>query len=133
MFDLVNDVRAYPSFLPWCERATVTFESETRLEATLEVGVRGMTHKFSTRNQLERPKRLGIDLLSGPFRKLSGEWRFEPAEDGGCEVVLALDFEAASIPLKFLFEMLFEELVRSQMAAFVERAGEVYGGARREA
>jgi ribosome-associated toxin RatA of RatAB toxin-antitoxin module len=127
MYDLVNDVRAYPEFLPWCRRATVTFANEHRIEATLEIGVRGVTHTFSTRNSLERPHRIRLELLEGPFRKLSGQWRFEPLDDGGCEVVLELDFEAAAVPLKFLFEMLFEELVRSQMAAFVERAEAVYG------
>jgi len=127
MFDLVNDVAAYPEFLPWCQRATVQFANEHRLEATLEVGLRGVTHKFSTRNQLERPQRIGIKLLQGPFRKLSGEWRFEPMEENGCEVTLALDFEASSVPLRFLFEMLFEEVIKSQMAAFVERAETVYG------
>lgn len=127
MYDLVNDVRAYPEFLPWCRHATVTFTNEHRIEATLEIGVRGVTHKFSTRNALERPRRIRIELLEGPFRKLSGEWRFEPLDDGGCEVVLELDFEASSVPLKFLFEMLFEELVTSQMAAFIERAETVYG------
>ena len=127
MFDLVNDVRAYPEFLPWCERASVTYVNDTRAEATLEIGVRGMTHKFATRNQLDRPRRIELELLSGPFRRLSGEWRFEAVEDDGCEVSLELDFEASSIPLKFLFEMLFEELIRSQMAAFVERADIVYG------
>lgn len=127
MFDLVNDVAAYPEFLPWCERATVTFANEHRLEATLEVGLRGMTYKFSTRNTLDRPKRIGLELLQGPFRKLSGEWRFEPLDGDGCEVVLELDFEAASVPLRFLFEMLFEEVIRAQMAAFVERAETVYG------
>ena len=127
MFDLVNDVAAYPQFLPWCERATVTFANPHRLEATLEVGVRGITHKFSTRNTLERPQRIGIELLQGPFRKLSGAWHFEPIDGDGCEVALELDFEAASIPLRFLFEMLFEELIRSQMTAFVERAEAIYG------
>lgn len=127
MYDLVNDVRAYPEFLPWCQRATVTFANEHRIEATLEIGVRGVTHKFSTRNSLERPNRIRIDLLEGPFRKLVGQWRFEPLEGGGCEIALELDFEASSVPLKFLFEMLFEELIRSQMAAFIGRAGTVYG------
>jgi ribosome-associated toxin RatA of RatAB toxin-antitoxin module len=127
MYDLVNDVRAYPEFLPWCQRATVTFANERRIEAALEIGVRGVTHKFSTRNALERPHRIRLDLLEGPFRKLAGQWRFEPLEGGGCEVVLELDFEAASVPLKVLFEMLFEELVRSQMAAFIARAETVYG------
>lgn len=127
MFDLVNDVEAYPEFLPWCQRATVQFANEHRLEATLEVGLRGVTHEFSTRNVLERPRRIGIELLRGPFRKLSGEWRFEAMDEAGCEVSLALDFEASSVPLRFLFEMLFEEVIRSQMAAFVERAETVYG------
>jgi ribosome-associated toxin RatA of RatAB toxin-antitoxin module len=127
MFDLVNDVEAYPRFLPWCQKATIRFANESRVEATLEVGVRGVTHRFTTRNSLDRPARIGIELIEGPFRKLGGEWRFEPRDDQGCTVSLNLDFEASSVPLRFVFEILFEELVRSQVQAFVDRAESVYG------
>ena len=68
-----------------------------------------------------------MELLKGPFRKLTGEWRFDDVDGDGCDVVLALDFEMSSLPLKLVFEAIFEELTRSQIDAFVTRAGEVYG------
>ena len=127
MFDLVNDVEAYPGFLPWCERATVQHSSYDRLEATLHVAVGPVGKRFSTRNLLDRPHRIEIALLEGPFRKLTGEWRFEDVAGDSCDVVLALDFEMSSLPLKLVLETLFEGLLRSQMDAFITRAGDVYG------
>jgi len=127
MFDLVNDVEAYPAFLPWCERADVKHASADRLEATLHVGAGAIRKRFSTRNRLDRPHRIEIKLLEGPFRKLTGEWRFTDVVGDGCDVALALDFEMSSLPLKLVFEAFFEELARSQLDAFITRAGEVYG------
>jgi ribosome-associated toxin RatA of RatAB toxin-antitoxin module len=127
MFDLVNDIAAYPQFLHWCRGATVHHASQQWVEATLEIGAGGLHKEFSTRNHLERPRRIAIELLNGPFSALEGEWQFVETAGGGCEVSLSLDFEVASTPLKFVFERVFEELARSQMNAFVDRADEVYG------
>jgi len=126
MFALVNDIAAYPQFLPWCKAAVVTFASDDVLEATLDVGAGALHKRFSTRNSLQRPRRIDIDLIEGPFKSLAGGWRFDPVDGGGCDVSLALDFEVASLPLKIVFERVFEELVRSQMDAFLKRASQVY-------
>lgn len=127
MFDLVNDIEAYPAFLPWCESATVENASADRLEATLHVGAGAIRKRFSTRNRLDRPNRIEMELLEGPFRTLKGEWRFADVGGDGCDVALALDFEMSSLPLKLVFEAFFQELARSQIDAFVTRAGEIYG------
>lgn len=127
MFDLVNDVEAYPAFLPWCEKATVEHASCDRIEATLHIGAGPVRKRFSTRNRLERPHRIEIELLNGPFRKLTGEWRFDDVAGDGSDVAVALDFEMSSLPLKLVFERIFEELARSQIDAFIKRADEVYG------
>ncbi len=76
MFDLVNDVESYPKFLHWCRGARVDLKQGNTVEATLEIGVLGFQQSFRTRNTLQRPERIGIDLVSGPFRRLRGEWRF---------------------------------------------------------
>ena len=127
MFDLVNDVEAYPSFLPWCDKAAIEHSSADRLEATLHVGVGAVRKRFSTRNSLARPHRIEMALLEGPFRQFSGHWQFDDTPGDGCKVSLALDFDMSSLPLKLVFEAVFEELARSQIDAFVRRAGEVYG------
>jgi ribosome-associated toxin RatA of RatAB toxin-antitoxin module len=127
MFDLVNDVEAYPKFLHWCRAARVESRYGNTIEATLEIGALGFHQSFRTRNTLQRPERIGIDLVSGPFRRLRGEWRFVAAGGQGTDISLTLSFEVTLSPFGAVFAKVFEELAAAQMTAFVERAKRVYG------
>lgn len=127
MFDLVNDVEQYPKFLHWCRGARVDLKQGNIVEATLDIGVLGFHQSFRTRNTLTRPERIGIDLVSGPFRRLRGEWRFAASADGGSAISLTLNFEVTLSPFGVVFAKIFEELAASQMTAFIERAKSLYG------
>jgi len=127
MFDLVNDVESYPKFLHWCRGARVDLKQGNTVEATLEIGMLGFQQSFRTRNTLVRPERIGIDLVSGPFRRLRGEWRFTAAPSGGTDISLTLSFEVTVSPFGIVFAKIFEELAASQMTAFVQRAAKIYG------
>ena len=127
MFDLVNDVESYPKFLHWCRAARIDLKQGNTIEATLDIGVLGFHQSFRTRNTLQRPERIGIDLVSGPFRRLRGEWRFVPIVSGGTDVSLTLTFEVTLSPFGVVFAKIFEELAASQMTAFIGRADKIYG------
>ena len=126
MFDLVNDIEQYPKFLHWCRGARIDLKQGNTVEATLDIGVLGFHQSFRTRNTLERPHRIGIDLVSGPFRRLRGEWRFVAAPDGGSDISLTLAFEVTLSPFGAVFAKVFEELAAAQMTAFTERARKIY-------
>ena len=126
MYALVNDVEAYPEFLPWCAGARIVSRSEHEMVAEVDIGFSGIRQSFSTRNLLDPPNRIVIALRNGPFRRLEGEWRFEDGP-AGCTVDLSLDFSVSMSPLGFVLARVFEELARSQMDAFVRRARAVYG------
>jgi len=127
MFDLVSDVEAYPEFLHWVRGARIEERGEGYVKATLDIGIGGIHKSFTTLNTFERPHRLEIELVSGPFRHLDGLWEFKDVGDGECEVSVTLSFEVAPSPLSVVFSMVFEELVRAQVAAFVNRAEAIYG------
>ena len=127
MFDLVNDVERYPEFLHWCQGARIDAHQGNTIEATLQMGGFGFEQSFRTRNTSQRPERIGIDLVSGPFRRLRGEWRFVAA-NGGADISLTLTFEVTLSPFGVVFAKVFEELAAAQMTAFVARAREIYGG-----
>jgi ribosome-associated toxin RatA of RatAB toxin-antitoxin module len=130
MFDLVNDVEKYPEFLHWCGGARVDVRQGNTIEATLDIGVLGFHRSFRTRNTLRRPERISIELVSGPFRRLRGEWKFAPLPTGGSEVSLSLAFEVTVSPFGVVFSKVFEELAGTQMDAFTARAAQLYGGGR---
>ncbi len=126
MFDLVNDVAAYPDFLHWCRSSSVEQVSDTEVVATMDVGLGGYLKSLTTRNRFKRPERISMELVKGPFSNLTGNWRFKPAQGGGCIVALDLEFQLSTIPFEMMFAALFEETVNSQVSAFVTRAESVY-------
>ena len=127
MFELVNHVADYPRFLPWCRSGRVLRESETEVEACLEIAWSGLHKSFTTRNTLHMPDRIDIRLVSGPFRRLAGHWQFQAVGETGCRVSLALEFELAGHFFDRLFQPVFYRIANSLVDAFCKRAAEIYG------
>jgi ribosome-associated toxin RatA of RatAB toxin-antitoxin module len=127
MFDLVNDIEKYPEFLHWCRGARIDTRYGSTVEATLDIGVLGFQRSFKTRNTLRRPDRIQIDLVSGPFRRLRGEWRFTNMPSEESDVSLSLVFDVTISPFGIVFSKVFEELAGAQMDAFIARAVSLYG------
>lgn len=95
MFELVNDVEAYPKRFPWCAAAQVLARGEGELTARLDLRFAGMVQGFTTRNALMPHERIEMRFVEGPFRTLEGVWTFLALGDAGCKIALALDFDYA--------------------------------------
>jgi ribosome-associated toxin RatA of RatAB toxin-antitoxin module len=127
MFDLVADVEAYPEFLPWCSDASVTSEAGDVVTARLVMAQGVLSGPFTTRNRIDRPHRISIELQDGPFRALRGEWQFQALNDRGCTIELALSFAFSNRALDMLAGAAFELTCNKMVDAFVKRAREIYG------
>jgi len=122
VFALVNDIEAYPQFLPWCTHARIASRSESQMVATLGVRQGALHGEFTTRNALEPPRRIHMQLLSGPFRTLEGEWLLEPVAGGGCRIELTMRFAFRNPLTALVFEPKFAATLGSLVDAFVARA-----------
>lgn len=128
MFDLVNDIEAYPQFLPWCQSAEVLERDAQQIRARLKVAKRGIETSFTTLNLLDTDRRVELRLVEGPFRRLEGLWRFEPQGVGGCRVSLDMAFEFSSRIMALTLGPVFSRAANFLVDSFVKRAHEVYGG-----
>src|SRR2546430_1954785 len=81
IFALVEDIEAYPRFLPWCVAATVDERGPAGTRATLTVGVRGLRQSFTTLNRSRPGKAIDLSLVQGPFRRFAAAWRFTPLSE----------------------------------------------------
>ena len=127
MYALVEDVVAYPDFLPWCIGATLHFKDEEIIEATLEMQRSGIKKSFRTRNTLQPGVAMGIALVGGPFRHLAGDWRFQQLGEDGSKVSLHMEFDFEGRMTDRLFGRYFEDTCNSLIDSFTTRAHEIYG------
>ncbi len=126
MFTLVNDVEKYPEFMPGCKGAKILEKNEHSLSARLDLAKAGFEQSFVTRNTLNFPSTMTIDLVEGPFKALRGEWSFEALSESACKVNFWLEFEFSNKLLSFAAGKVFEVVASEQVKALCERAKVVY-------
>jgi ribosome-associated toxin RatA of RatAB toxin-antitoxin module len=128
MFDLVNDIEAYPTRFPWCAAAgIIERESDSVVLARLDLRFAGLTQHFTTRNTVDPPHRLHMHLVEGPLRSLEGEFTFEALGDDGCKISLELDFEYAGFLAGPALRLGFQGLANRMVDDFCRTAVKVYG------
>jgi ribosome-associated toxin RatA of RatAB toxin-antitoxin module len=127
MYELINDIESYPSFVPGCTASRVVSRKEGEVVATLNIKRGPLKAEFTTRNLLEPDKRILMQLVSGPFRVLEGLWTLTPLGDLGCRVELEMRFEFTNRVTGALFESIFVDTAASLVDAFVRRARETRG------
>lgn len=127
MFDLVNDIAAYPQFMEGCVGAEILQRGEDVIEARLDLSRGGLQQSLVTRNRLLAPQRVSMQLVEGPFKQFHGDWCFTPLGDSACKVGLELEFEFNSRLLAMAANRWFEKVANQLVDAVCRRAGEVYG------
>ncbi|OZG71684.1 ubiquinone-binding protein [Hahella sp. CCB-MM4] len=127
MYDLVNDVQAYPEFLPWCGRTWVLESHGSEMVARIEVRKGGVVQAFTTRNSLVRPEKIHLSLVEGPFKSLEGIWRFAELDDNACKVILELNFELSKAIAGIALGPIFSQATGTMVDAFCRRAKDIYG------
>ncbi len=126
MYDLVNDVDSYDSFLPGCEKSDVIEFTETHMLAALVLSKAGVKQTLTTKNTLNKDKSIGMNLSDGPFKSLEGGWSFTPLSDEACKIELNLTFVFSSTLMELAFGKIFNSLANNMVNAFSQRAKKVY-------
>ena len=126
MYRLINDVLAYPAFLPECSDSKIISQDEHSMTAALLVSKGGIKKWFTTENTLVNNHQIELNLVDGPFKKLVGCWQLTPLSDEACKVNLELEYEFSSKVFDLAFGRVFNNLVNNMVQAFTDRAKEVY-------
>lgn len=100
MFDLVTNVKDYPDFLPWCGGVEIYEQSDTSLDARVDIAFKGIHQYFRTRNTQMRPSRIDMTFADGPFKAFTGFWQFTPLRADACKINFHLHYEFSSVILE---------------------------------
>ena len=122
MFDLIDDVERYPEFLPWCDGARVSHRDEHTTCAEIDIRYAGVAQSFSTENRKDRPTRMTLDLVDGPFKSLHGTWHLLPLGDDACKIEFDLEYAFGSAAVERVLEPVMAMIANTFMDRFARRA-----------
>jgi len=128
LYALVQDIEAYPEFLPWCLAAQVRERSTHRTVATLTVGRKGLRQTLTTENIDRENESIDIKLLVGPFRRFSAHWRFKALGRHAARIEFSLGYEFANRIVARALDPLFETIANTMVDAFTRRAAGLFDG-----
>jgi len=127
MFAIVDDIEAYPDFLPWCGGSKILLREDNIVEAELQISKAGFNKSFATRNRSDGHGKLFMTLLDGPFSSLDGVWDFMPLREDASKISLDLEFEMQGKFASLAFGAVFNQICNTMVKSFTDRAKQVYG------
>jgi ribosome-associated toxin RatA of RatAB toxin-antitoxin module len=122
IFDLINNVENYPSFLPWCTKTEVTKESENINIGKIFISKSFIKWDFSTKNLIDINKSITLSLIDGPFDKLNGKWSFKPLDKNNTLVTLEIDYKFKNSLIEISIEPIFASIMNSILKSFIDQA-----------
>jgi ribosome-associated toxin RatA of RatAB toxin-antitoxin module len=127
MYDLVNDINAYSTFIPLCTSSEVHEELDHKLRATIKIAKGKIGFGFTTVNTMEKSRSIAMNLENGPFKTLKGIWQFTPLGKDECIISLHFDFDFSNKLLGVALGGLFKQLCDSMVESFRKQAVIRYG------
>lgn len=127
MYQLINNIVAYPEFLPECTDSKIISVENNIVTATLLVSKGGLSKWFTTKNTLLSDQKIHLSLVNGPFKHLEGYWTLAPLSDDACKISLELEYEFSSKLVSLAFGKVFDHFSNSLVKRFIQRAKQIYG------
>jgi ribosome-associated toxin RatA of RatAB toxin-antitoxin module len=127
MYQLINDIEAYPQFIPDCGDSKIISQDQNEMTAGLLVAKGGLKKWFTTKNTLISNSAIKMTLVDGPFKSLTGSWQLTELSEEACKISLHLEYEFSSKVFDLAFGRVFNSLANNMVQAFTQRAKDVYG------
>lgn len=120
-FDAVLDYERYPSVFPFVAAVRTLRRAHDHAVAEVRVGRGRLSYGFTCRVDFERPHRIDVTLVDGPFAALRVQWRFEALADGRARVRYHAHSQFRARVVEALAELVFAHELERTVALFERR------------
>ncbi len=127
MFDLVNDIKAYPEFMDGCVGAQILQEEGNTIDARLYLKKGFFKQQIRTRNINTYGRAIDLELLEGPLTDFKGRWEFVTVSPESCKVSLTISFSIKASVANIGLSKLLGIVSNSLVDAIADRAKKLYG------
>ena len=127
MFDLVNDLSAYPRFIPNCKAMEVRTQADGSRLAKMTISFGPLTQSYTSKVTAD-PEAMTITAMAvdGPFAYLDSKWTFT-GEGEGTRIRFDIDFKFNNPLIAAVAEPAFASKQTEIIDAFGDEADRRFG------
>lgn len=122
MFNLVDSIEEYPQFLSWCGSTKIIERNIDFTTASIEIAYKGIRQIFTTKNTKKNFDEMVMTLVDGPFKKLSGVWKFKALDQESCKINLDLEYEFNNSVISTILSPVFDYIAKTFIDEFIQEA-----------
>ncbi len=124
---LILDIHNYKDFLPWCSNSKIISkkENEKKIEivADLEIGYTFIKDVYTSHVIYDKnKKKIEVNALNGPLKKLENVWYLRKINNNECEVDFFIELELKNILLNKMLDKMFDIGFNKILKSFEDRA-----------
>ena len=121
VFDVLNDVEEYQSFIPFCIDSKIIEENDDEIKASLRLSFMGTSTQFISNNKYKSNEFIEMNLVEGPFSSLKATWIFEQIHNEETQLTFKMSYTILNPMIDLLFSKNIDVVSQRIIEAFKKK------------
>jgi len=118
VFDVLNDVDDYQSFIPFCSQSTIIEEREDKIKASLQLSFLGASSEFISENTFKKNEFIDMEFVKGPFKTFHAKWFFNLINENETELKFQMTYSIVNPITEIMFSKNIDVVSQRIIEAF---------------
>lgn len=121
VFDVLNDVEEYQSFIPFCIDSKIIEENDDEIKASLRLSFMGTSTQFISNNKYKSNEFIEMNLVEGPFSFFKATWIFKRIHNEETQLTFKMSYTILNPMIDLLFSKNIDVVSQRIIEAFKKK------------
>ena len=121
VFDVLNDVEEYQSFIPFCIDSKIIEENDHEIKASLRLSFMGTNTLFISNNKYKSNEFIEMNLVEGPFSFFKATWIFKRIHNEETKLMFKMSYTILNPMIDLLFSKNIDVVGQRIIEAFKKK------------
>ena len=118
VFNVLNDVEDYQSFIPFCSESKIIEQTETVIKASLVLSFLNTSSEFISENRFKKNEFIKMEFVKGPFRSFHAKWLFDSISENKTDLTFKMSYSISNPITELMFSKNIDVVSQRIVEAF---------------
>ena len=118
VFNVLNDVEDYQSFIPFCSESKIIEQKETVIKASLVLSFLNTSTQFISENEFKENEFINMEFVQGPFRSFHAKWLFDCISENKTDLTFKMSYSISNPITELMFSKNIDVVSQRIIEAF---------------